>query len=142
MKSTASAVWEGGLKDGKGQISAEGGALKATPYSFAKRFEGQGAGTTPEELLAAAHAGCYAIATSSGLGNAGFTPNKLEVTCTVTMEPMDGKPTVKGSHLVLKASVPGIDEAKFKEIAETMRSGCVISRALGVPITLDATLAR
>ena len=142
MKSTGTAVWEGGLKDGKGNISAEGGAFQATPYSFAKRFEGTGAGTTPEELLAAAHAGCFAMATASGLGNAGFPPNKIEVKATITMEPVDGKPTVKGSHLVLKASVPGVDEAKFKEIAETMRTGCVISRALSIPVTLDATLAR
>ena len=142
MKSIASAVWEGGLKDGKGNISADGGAFKATPYSFAKRFEGTGTGTTPEELLAAAHAGCFAMATASGLGNAGFAPSKIEVKSTITMEPVDGKPTVKGSHLELKASVPGIDEAKFKEIAEAMRAGCVVSRALSVPVTLDATLAR
>lgn len=142
MKSIASATWEGGLKDGKGSLGLAGGAMTNTPYSFAKRFEGTGAGTTPEELLAAAHAGCFAMATSAQLGNAGFPPQRLEVKATVTMQPVDGKPTITGSHLELKASVQGIDEAKFREIVEATRTGCVVSRALNAEITLEATLAR
>lgn len=142
MKSNASATWEGGLKDGKGSLGLAGGAMTNTPFSFAKRFEGSGAGTTPEELLAAAHAGCFAMATSAQLGNAGFPPNRLDVKATITMEPVDGKPTITGSHLEMKASVPGIDEAKFKEIVEATRTGCVVSRALSTDITVDATLAR
>ena len=140
MKSIASAVWEGGLKDGNGSLSSDGGALASVPYSFAKRFEGTGAGTTPEELLAAAHAGCFAMATASGLGNAGFPPKRLEVKATITMQPVDGKPTIIGSHLEMSATVPGIEAAQFQEIAQTMRSGCVVSRALKVDISLDAKL--
>jgi osmotically inducible protein OsmC len=141
MKSVASAVWEGGLKDGKGSISASGGAFTNTPYSFAKRFEGAGAGTTPEELIAAAHAGCFAMATSALLGQAGYPPARLEVKATVTLQPVDEKPTVTGSHLELTATVPGIDAARFREIAESARAGCVISRLLNTKITLDAKLA-
>ncbi len=141
MKSTASAVWEGGLKDGKGTISASGGAFTNTPYSFAKRFEGTGAGTTPEELIAAAHAGCFSMATSALLGQAGHPPKRLEVTATVTLQPVDEKPTVTESHLELTANVPGIDPGKFREIVENARAGCVISRLLNAKITLDAKLA-
>ena len=142
MKSNATAVWEGGLKDGRGTLTADGGAFTATPYSFAKRFEGTGPGTTPEELIAAAHAGCFAMATASMLGNEGFRPTRLEVKSTVTLEPVDGKPTVTGSHLELSASIPEISEDKFKEITEGARSGCVVSRLLNTRITLEAKLAR
>ena len=141
MKSTASAVWEGGLKDGNGTISAGGGAFNDTPYSFARRFESSDVpGTTPEEMIAAAHASCFAMATSSALGNAGFKPVRLAVTATVNMQPVDGKPTILGSHLELTATIPGIDHAKFLEIADGAKTGCVISRALKVPVTLEATL--
>src|SRR5258708_22990539 len=98
MKSNASAVWEGGLKDGRGTMSSGNGACSATPYNFAKRFEGAaGPGTTPEELIAAAHSSCFAMASSGELGKAGFTPTKLEVSAVVTLEPVDGKPTVTSS---------------------------------------------
>lgn len=140
MKSISTATWEGGLKDGKGTMSASGGAFTNQPYSFVKRFEGAGPGTTPEELLAAAHAGCYAMATASALGNAGFPPAHLDVKATVTMEPVDGKPTITGSHLELTAKVPGIDSAKFDEIVNTTKAGCVVSRALNTTITLNAKL--
>jgi len=141
MKSVASAVWEGGLKDGKGRVSAANGAFTDTPYSFAKRFEGAaGPGTTPEELVAAAHAGCFAMATSAELGKAGFTPTRLAVRATVTLEPVDGKATVSASALELEATVPGIDEAKFQEIAAGAKAGCPISRLLNANITLVAKL--
>ncbi len=140
VKSISTAIWEGGLKDGKGTMTAAGGAFTNQPFSFAKRFEGAGPGTTPEELLAAAHAGCFAMATSAALGNAGFPPQRLEVKATVTMEPRDGKPTIIGSHLEMIARVPGIPAPKFDEIVGSTKEGCVISRALNTDITLDARL--
>ena len=141
MKSTATAVWEGGLKDGKGTITAEKGAFKATPYSAAQRFEGAGGpGTTPEELIAAAHAACFSMASSGALAAAGMTPKRLEVSATVTLEPKDGKPTVTSSHLVMKAQVPGADNAKFQEAVNGAKANCPISRLLNTEITLEATL--
>ena len=140
MKSTASAVWEGGLKDGKGKLTSGSGAFTDSPYTFAKRFEGTGAGTTPEELVAAAHSGCFAMATSAELGKAGFTPTRLSVRATVTLEPVDGKSTVTSSALELEAVVPGIDDAKFQEIAAGAKAGCPISRLLHANITLTAKL--
>ncbi len=141
MKSIASAVWEGTLKEGKGTITAANGAFSATPYSFAKRFEGAaGPGTTPEELIAAAHAACFSMATSAELSKAGFTATRLETSATVTLEPVDGKPTVTKSHLVLRATVPGVDDAKFQEIVAGSKAGCPISRLLKAEITLDASL--
>ncbi len=140
MKSTASAVWEGSLKDGKGKLSSGSGAFTDSPYTFAKRFEGAGAGTTPEELVAAAHSGCFAMATSGELGKAGFAPTKLSVKATVTLEPVDGKSTVTTSALELEAVVPGIDDAKFQEIVAGAKAGCPISRLLHANITLTAKL--
>ncbi|MEQ1832445.1 MAG: OsmC family protein [Candidatus Eisenbacteria bacterium] len=140
MKSTAAAVWEGGLKDGKGKLTSGSGAFTDSAYTFAKRFEGAGAGTTPEELVAAAHSGCFAMATSAELGKAGFTPTRLSVKATVTLEPVDGKPTVSSSALELEAVVPGIDDAKFQEIAAGAKAGCPISRLLNTNITLTAKL--
>ena len=140
MKSTASAVWEGGLKDGKGKLNSGSGAFTDSPYTFAKRFEGAGAGTTPEELIAAAHSGCFAMATSGELGRAGFTPTRLSVKATVTLEPVDGKPTVSTSALELEAVIPGIDDAKFQELAAAAKAGCPISRLLHTNITLTAKL--
>ena len=140
IKSTASAVWEGSLKEGKGQVSAASGAFDAQAYTFAKRFEGQGGGTTPEELIAAAHAACYAMATSAELGKAGFTPTRLSARATVTLEPVDGKPTVSTSALELEGSVPGIDDERFQAIAAGAKAGCPISRLLGTNITLTAKL--
>ncbi len=142
MKSTASAVWEGGLKDGKGRLSATSGVFVDTPYTFARRFEGTGTGTTPEELIAAAHSGCFTMALSAELGRAGFTPQRLTVKATVTLEPVDGKPTVSSSALELEGVVPGIDDAKFQEAAAGAKANCPISRLLNTNITLTARLAR
>jgi osmotically inducible protein OsmC len=139
--STATAVWEGSLKEGKGQVSAGTGAFTDSPYTFAKRFESAGAGTTPEELIASAHAGCFAMATSAELGKAGFTPTRLSVKATVTLEPVDGKPTVSTSALELEAVIPGIDDAQFQTIAAGAKAGCPISRLLHTNITLTAKLA-
>ncbi len=141
MKRTASAVWQGSLKAGKGALTAPGGALKNTEYSFGSRFE-SGAGTNPEELIAAAHAGCFAMALSAELGKAGFTPDRLDVTAEVSLDnvPPAGW-TVTASHLVLSAKIPGIDAAKFNEIAAGAKAGCPISRLLNAKVTLAATLA-
>ena len=139
--STATAVWEGSLKEGKGQVSAASGAFTSSPYTFAKRFESAGAGTTPEELIASAHAGCFAMATSAELGKAGFTPTRLSVKATVTLEPVDGKATVSTSALELEAVIPGIDDAQFQTIAAGAKAGCPISRLLNTNITLTAKLA-
>lgn len=141
MKSTASAVWEGGLKDGKGKLTGGTGVFTDTPYTFAKRFEGAGGGTTPEELIAAAHSGCFAMALSGDLGKAGFTPTRLSVKATVTLEPVDGKPTVSSSALELEATIPGIDDSRFQEIAAGAKAGCPISRLLKTNVTLSAKLA-
>ena len=141
MKSTASAVWEGGLKDGKGKLTSGTGIFTDTPYTFAKRFEGTGSGTTPEELIAAAHSGCFAMATSGELNKAGFTPTRLSVKATVTLELVDGKQTVNSSALELEAVVPGIDDAKFQEVAAAAKAGCPISRLLKTNITLTAKLS-
>ncbi len=140
MKSTASAVWEGGLKDGKGKLTGGTGVFTDMPYTFIKRFEGVGGGTTPEELIAAAHSGCFAMALSGELGKAGFTPTRLSVTATVTIEPVDGKGTVTSSALVLEAVIPGIDDAKFQAAAADVKVGCPISRLLNTNITLTAKL--
>ena len=141
MKSIATAVWEGSLKEGKGQVSAGNGAFTGTPYSFAKRFEGAaGPGTTPEELVAAAHSGCFAMALSAELGKAGFTPTRLAVKATVTLEPVDGKATVTSSALELEATVPGIADEQFQQVAAGAKAGCPISRLLNANITLVAKL--
>jgi len=141
MKRTASAVWQGSLKEGKGTLSAPGGALKNTEYSFGSRFA-SGAGTNPEELIAAAHAGCFAMALSAALGEAGFTPDRLESSAEVSFENVAPKGwTITASHLVLHAKVPGIDAARFAEIAAKAKANCPISRVLNAAITLDATLA-
>lgn len=139
MKRTATAQWSGGLKDGKGTLSTESGAMKETPYGFRNRFEDV-PGTTPEELIAAAHAGCFTMALSGALERAGLPPTSITTKAIVTMIPVDGKPTVTGSHLELVAKVPGADAAKFAEIAEGAKSGCIISRLLNTEITMDAKL--
>lgn len=141
MKRTATAVWNGSLKEGNGSLTAPGGALQNTPYSFGSRFA-SGAGTNPEELIAAAHAGCFAMALSAELGGAGFTPERLEATAEVTLDNVPPKGwTVTASHLVLTAKIPGIEAAKFQEIAAKAKAGCPISRLLNATITLDARLA-
>ena len=141
MKRTATAVWQGSLKEGKGSLTAPGGALRNTPYSFGSRFE-SGAGTNPEELIAAAHSGCFAMALSAALGEAGLTPERLEVTAEVSLENVPPKGwTVTASNLVLKAKIPGIDAARFNEIAAGAKANCPISRLLNATITLSASLA-
>jgi osmotically inducible protein OsmC len=140
MDRSASAVWNGSLKEGKGTISSQSGALKALQYSFATRFA-DGVGTNPEELIAAAHAGCFSMALSAELGKAGFTPDSIETTAVVTLDLHD-KPTVTKIHLTTKAKIPSIDKAKFDEIADGAKKGCPISRLLAAAeITLDASLA-
>jgi osmotically inducible protein OsmC len=127
------------LKKGKGVISSQTGALGLMPYSFAGRFE-SGVGTNPEELIAAAHAGCFTMALSAELGNAGFTPEAIETTAVVTLDLHD-KPTITKIRLTTKAKVPNIDKAKFDEIADGAKKGCPVSRVLAAAeITLDATL--
>ncbi len=139
MDRSASAVWNGSLKEGKGTISSQSGALKGMQYSFAARFA-EGVGTNPEELIAAAHAGCFTMALSAELGKAGFTPDSIETTAVVTLDLHD-KPTVTKIHLTTKATIPNIDKAKFDEIAAGAKAGCPISRLLAAAeITLDATL--
>jgi osmotically inducible protein OsmC len=141
MKSIATAVWKGSLKEGSGLVSAGNGAFASTPYNFGKRFEGAaGPGTTPEELIAAAHSGCFSMAFSAELGKAGFTPEHVTTRATVTLEPVEGVPTVTTSHLEMSARIPGIDAAKFAEIANGAKAGCPISRLLKANITLDAKL--
>ncbi len=139
MKRKASAVWSGDLKSGKGKISTESGTLKETQYSFSTRFE-NGVGTNPEELIAAAHAGCFAMAFSAELGKAGFKPEMISATATVTLEMLPTGPTVTESHLDMTAKIPGIDQAKFIAIANGAKAGCPISRLLKANITLDAKL--
>ena len=133
----ASAIWEGTLKAGKGEMHFAG---YDGPFTFASRFE-EGKGTNPEELLGAAHAGCYSMALSAGLTEAGFPPEKIETTAHVALRNVDGKATITRSHLVSKASVPGISQEKFQEIAQATKLGCPVSRALGgVEISLEAEL--
>lgn len=139
LRRKATAVWRGDLKGGKGAISTDSGALKETQYSFGTRFE-SGVGTNPEELIAAAHAGCFAMALSAQLGAAGLTPEKLETTATVTLEKLDAGWTVTKVHLDLKAKVPGASAEKFNEAAAGAKAGCPISRLLKAEITLDAKL--
>jgi len=139
MKRKANAVWKGDLKNGKGTMSVGSGFVKDAPYTFATRFE-SGFGTNPEELIAAAHAGCFSMAFSGELGKAGFTAENITTVATVTLDFIDGKPTVTESHLAMTAKVPGISTEKFREIAEGAKAGCPISRLLNAKITLDAKL--
>ncbi len=140
MDRSASAVWQGGLKDGKGTISTQSGMLKETQYSFGSRFE-TGIGTNPEELIAAAHAGCFTMALSAQLTDAGMVPESLETAAVVTLEKTDDGPTVTKIHLKTKAKVPGAEKEKFDELAKKAKEGCPISRLLkAAEITLDAQL--
>jgi len=135
----ASAVWQGDLKSGSGTMTAPSGVMTNAAYTFATRFE-EKPGTNPEELIAAAHAGCFSMALSADLAKAGMTPVRVETTAAVTLEPVDGKATVTRSHLTVKAKVPGADRAKFLEVADGARAGCPISRLLKAEITMEATL--
>lgn len=140
IKSSASAVWQGGLKDGRGTISSESGVLASTPYDFKKRFESE-KGTNPEELVAAAHAACFSMALSAQLGNAGMTADRIETEATVTLETVEGGFAVTSSHLRSTVSVPNADRAAFEKAAEDAKSGCPISKLLNAKVTLDARLA-
>ena len=135
----ASAVWNGNLKEGKGRISTASGVLSDTQYSFSTRFE-EGAGTNPEELIAAAHAGCFSMALSGQLTNAGHPPESVNTTATVKMEKTDAGFTVTGVHLEVVARVPGIDQAGFDTAANNAKNGCPISRLLKAEITMTAKL--
>jgi osmotically inducible protein OsmC len=139
MQRTASAHWSGGLKDGKGTLSSASGVLKNTPYSFSTRFESQ-PGTNPEELIAAAHAGCFTMALSAQLGTAGITAQAIDTTATVTLEKTDAGFTVTASHLQVTAKIPGADQGKFDQATKNAKEGCPISRLLNAKITLDAKL--
>ncbi len=142
MDRKASAIWHGDLKAGKGTITTQSKTLDATQYSFKSRFE-EGTGTNPEELIAAAHAGCFSMAFANELASAGHTATSVDTTATVTLDPgAPGGPTVTKIHLVNTSTVPGIDKAKFDEIAAKAKTGCPISKLLAAAtITLDATLA-
>jgi osmotically inducible protein OsmC len=140
MKRSASAVWKGGLKDGRGTVSAESGVLSNAPYNFSMRFENE-KGTNPEELIAAAHAACFSMALSLFLGNAGMTAESINTTATVTLEKVGDAFTVTASHLDTTVKIPNADRAKFQEAAEGAKAGCPISRLLNTKITLDAKLA-
>lgn len=139
MKRRASAVWKGGLKDGRGTVSTESGVLSSAPYNFSMRFEDQ-QGTNPEELIAAAHAACFSMALSLFLGNAGMTAESIETTATVTLEKVGDAFTVTSSHLQTNVKIPNADQAAFQKAAEGAKSGCPISRLLNTTITLDAKL--
>jgi lipoyl-dependent peroxiredoxin len=139
MKRTASAVWQGTLKEGRGTVSTQTGVLQDTPYSFRSRF-GDGAETNPEELIAAAHAGCFSMALSLFLGNAGFTPERLATTATLSLEQSGGGWAITAVHLDLTAKVPGIDRAQFEAAAEEAKANCPVSQVLKAAITLRATL--
>jgi osmotically inducible protein OsmC len=140
MQRKASAQWRGGLKDGKGTLSTDSGVLKQAPYSFSTRFENQ-PGTNPEELIAAAHAGCFTMALSNQLGTAGMTAESIDTTATVTLEKTDAGFTITAVHLDVKARIPNADRAKFEEAAHAAEVGCPVSRVLNAKITMNATLA-
>lgn len=139
MKRTATAVWNGSGKDGKGNLTTQSTTLNKAQYSYKTRFE-DGVGTNPEELIAAAHAGCFAMALAFGLQGAGITPDSLEVSATVTLDVSSGTPTITESHLDLKAKIPGITNEKFQEFAKGAEQGCPVSRVLKANVSLTATL--
>lgn len=139
IKRNGSAAWRGGIKDGKGTISTESGALSAYPYGFASRFEGQ-RGSNPEELIAAAHASCFTMALSLILGEAKLTAEQMDTSAQVTLEQIEGGYAITAVHLTLKAKIPGADQATFEKLAGMAKAGCPVSRLLKAEITLDATL--
>jgi osmotically inducible protein OsmC len=139
IKRHGSAAWKGGLKDGKGSITTESGALQAYPYGFASRFEGQ-RGTNPEELIAAAHAGCFTMALSLILGEAKLVAEQMDTSAEVTLEQVEGGFAITAVHLTLKAKVPGADKATFDNLVGKAKVGCPVSKLLKAEITLDATL--
>lgn len=139
MIKKAWAIWKGSIKEGGGTISTETGVLKEAPYGFKSRFEG-GKGTNPEELIGAAHAGCFSMALSLMLGEAGFTPDKIETHAAITLEKLGDGFAITASHLTVVARVPGASAAKFEEIASRAKSGCPVSKLLNAKITMDAKL--
>ena len=139
MQRTASAHWSGGLKDGKGTVSTQSGVLSQTQYSFSTRFE-NGAGTNPEELIAAAHAGCFSMALSAQLGSAGMTADSIDTKATLTLDKTEAGFTITSVHLDVKVKIPGADQAKFDEAAQSAKKGCPVSRVLNASITMDAQL--
>ncbi|MBV9924383.1 MAG: OsmC family protein [Acidobacteria bacterium] len=140
MKRTGSAVWQGGIRDGKGTVSTESGVLDGAQYSFSTRFE-DGKGTNPEELLAAAHAGCFSMALSKQLNDAGFTADSINTTAAVRLEKTDAGFSITKVHLDVTARVPGADQAAFETAANNAKAGCPVSRLFNAEITLDAKLA-
>ena len=139
MKRSASAEWRGGLKDGKGVISTESGVLSNTQYSFSTRFE-NGKGTNPEELIGAAHAGCFSMALSAQLGEAGLTADRIATTASVSLEKGEGGFAITAIHLTVRAKIPGADAAKFQTAANNAKAGCPVSKVLNATITMDAAL--
>jgi osmotically inducible protein OsmC len=140
MKRTGSAVWTGGLKDGRGAVSTASGVLRETQYSFSARFE-NGAGTNPEELIGAAHAGCFSMALSGQLGAAGMTAESIRTTATVSLEKQESGFAITGIHLDVTAKIPGADKQAFQKAAANAKEGCPVSKALAaVAITMDAKL--
>lgn len=139
MKRTGSAVWQGGIRDGKGTVSTESGVLDGAQYSFSTRFE-DGKGTNPEELLAAAHAGCFSMALSKQLNDAGFTADSINTTAAVRLEKTDAGFSITKVHLDVTARVPGADQAAFETAANNAKAGCPVSRLFNAEITLDAKL--
>ncbi|WUR14986.1 OsmC family protein [[Empedobacter] haloabium] len=139
MKTHGSAVWSGGIKDGKGAISTQSGAIKDHPYGFASRFEGK-PGTNPEELIGAAHAGCFTMALSLILGEAGLTAEQMNTKAEVTLDKLDDGYAITAVHLMLEAKIPGADDARFQELAGKAKANCPVSKLLNANITLDAKL--
>ncbi len=139
MQRKASAVWKGGLKDGKGTISSDSGVLKDTKYSFSTRFESE-PGTNPEELIAAAHAGCFSMALSAQLGGMGITPEQISTQAAVSLDKVDAGFAITAVHLTVRARIPGGDKAKFQQAADNAKSGCPVSKVLNAKITMDAQL--
>jgi len=139
IKRKGSAAWQGGIKDGKGSISTESGALSAYPYGFASRFEGQ-KGSNPEELIGAAHASCFTMALSLILGEAKLTAEQMETSAEVSLEQVEGGWAITAVHLTLRAKIPGADQATFEQLANKAKAGCPVSKLLKAEITLDAAL--
>ncbi|HEV2731063.1 MAG TPA: OsmC family protein [Terriglobales bacterium] len=139
MQRKASAVWKGGLKDGKGTVSASSGVFSNTPYSFTTRFE-NAPGTNPEELIAAAHAACFSMALSAQLGSANLTPESINTTANLTLEKLDSGWTISAVHLDVTARVPKADAAAFQKAAQEAESGCPVSKVLKANITMTAKL--
>lgn len=139
INKSGSAVWQGGLKDGKGSVSTQSGALQDVPYSFAKRFEGE-AGSNPEELIGAAHASCYSMALSLILGEAGFTAERIATEAKVSLEEVEGGFAISAIHLDTVAKIPGADDAAFQDAADKAKEGCPVSKLFNAKISLSATL--